>query len=206
MDNTILYAEPDGQRTAWDPGAAEEPRTAAALRPLAPGMRRLLFTASVLVLLAAMVSFRAGASEVARVLLIGGAGLGLLFLVPLLKIYTPGRSRVVRYGKWLVLAAMPVLAFWLDAGKFSWLLVATLWPVFWIERTRISIRRKLPVAQWPNNHQTFGCKFRRLPARRAFRSARSYRLRCPLAAAPRKSIRSIWPRMTAAGAWATNSS
>jgi len=36
-NNTILYAEPDRQRTAQDPGAAEEPRAAAALRPLAPG-------------------------------------------------------------------------------------------------------------------------------------------------------------------------
>ena len=51
-NNTVLYAEPDELSAAPGPGPPGEPRAAAALRPLAPGMRRLLFTASVLVLLA----------------------------------------------------------------------------------------------------------------------------------------------------------
>src|SRR5215470_9128587 len=55
--NTILHAEPDGQRAAQAPGAPEDPREAVALRPLAPGMRWLLFTASVLVLLAGIQLF-----------------------------------------------------------------------------------------------------------------------------------------------------
>ena len=52
MDNTILYAEPDGQRAVRGPDAPQDSRAAVALRPLVPGMRWLLFTASVLVLLA----------------------------------------------------------------------------------------------------------------------------------------------------------
>jgi hypothetical protein len=113
--------------------------------------RLLLLLVPVIALWAAMLLFRAGAIEAARILLIGGVGTGFLFVVPLLPVYTPARSRIVRYVKWFVLAGMPVLAFWPDALKFSWLLIAILWPIAWIEWTRISIRRKLPVARWPKH-------------------------------------------------------
>jgi hypothetical protein len=56
-NNTIRYAEPDGQRAAQGPDAAEDPRAVVALRPLAPGMRTLLFTAAALVLLAGIQLF-----------------------------------------------------------------------------------------------------------------------------------------------------
>src|SRR5262245_3625010 len=51
-DNAVLYAEPDELRPVHGPGAAAKPAAAVALRSLTPGMRWLLFTASVLVLLA----------------------------------------------------------------------------------------------------------------------------------------------------------
>ena len=51
-NNTVLHTAPDGQRAVQGPGAPEDLRAAVVLRPLAPGMRWLLFTASVLVLLA----------------------------------------------------------------------------------------------------------------------------------------------------------
>ena len=51
-NNTILHAESAGQRAVQGPSAPQDPRAAVVLRPLAPGMRWLLFTASVLVLLA----------------------------------------------------------------------------------------------------------------------------------------------------------
>ena len=54
---TVQYIEPDELQTVPGPSVPGEPRTAAALRPLAPGMRRLLFTASVLVLLAGIQLF-----------------------------------------------------------------------------------------------------------------------------------------------------
>jgi hypothetical protein len=50
--NTVLYAEPDERLARPGPAAPEQAPAAVALRLLAPGMRRLLFTASVLVLLA----------------------------------------------------------------------------------------------------------------------------------------------------------
>jgi hypothetical protein len=51
-NNTVRYAEPEVQRAVPGSGAPEEPGAAFTLRRLVPGMRRLLFTASVLVLLA----------------------------------------------------------------------------------------------------------------------------------------------------------
>jgi len=112
-------------------------------------VRSLLFAMPAIALFGAMELFRYGAAELARVLFAGALATGFLFVVPLLPIYTPARSRLVRYVKWAVLAALPVVAFGSEAFKFSWLIIASLWPVAWVEWTRISIRRKLPVAQWP---------------------------------------------------------
>ena len=55
--NTVQCAGPEELRTVPGPSVPGEPRAAVALRPLAPGMRRLLFTASVLVLLAGIQLF-----------------------------------------------------------------------------------------------------------------------------------------------------
>ena len=56
-NNTVRYAEPDQLNAVQRPGAPAGARAAVALRPLVPGMRRLLFTASVLVLLAGLQLF-----------------------------------------------------------------------------------------------------------------------------------------------------
>jgi hypothetical protein len=81
-----------------------------------------------------------------------------LFTAPFLPVYTrPSRGRVFRYVKWVVLLGTLGLAFgtdahswsWLLMLKWSWLLTACLWPLIWIEWTRVSIRRKIPIAQWP---------------------------------------------------------
>ena len=114
-------------------------------------VRPLLFCMPAIALLAAMALFRAGAGEVARVLLLGSVGMGLLFVAPFLPVYTPARSRIVRYVRWAVLTGLPILAFGADALKFFWLVIACLWPVAWVEWKRISIRRKLPIAQWPKH-------------------------------------------------------
>ena len=55
--NTVRNAQDDGLRAARDPGAPQEPSASIALKPLAPAMRRLLFTASALVLLAGIQLF-----------------------------------------------------------------------------------------------------------------------------------------------------
>jgi hypothetical protein len=91
-------------------------------------------------------------AAVARVLLAGGIAMGLLFAAPLLPVYTPSRGRIFRGAKWIVLVATIGLAFGADALKWSWLLSSCLWLmvwIVWIEWTRVSIRRKLPVADWP---------------------------------------------------------
>jgi hypothetical protein len=109
----------------------------------------LLLATPVAALFAAGALFLAGAIEVARVLVIGGVGMGLLSAAPFLPLYTPSRARVFRVMKWVVLIGMLGLAFGPDALKWSWLLISCLWLVARIEWTRVSIRRKLPVAEWP---------------------------------------------------------
>jgi len=113
--------------------------------------RPLLLGAPVMAVFAAAVLFLTGVTEIARILLVGGMGLGVLSVALFLPIYTPSRSRIFRGVKWVVLTGMLVLAFGPDALKFSWLLIASLWPMFWVEWTRISIRRKLPVSRWPKH-------------------------------------------------------
>lgn len=109
-----------------------------------PGLKWSLLAIPVIVLFAAAAFFLTGALDTARVLLAGGIMMSL-FLVPLfLPLYTSSRARVFRFVKWAALIAVLGLAF-----QWSWLFVACLWPVAWVEWRRISIRRKLPIAEWP---------------------------------------------------------
>src|SRR5258706_2960667 len=91
-------------------------------------------------LLVAAACFLAGAIGPARVLLVGGIGMGLWFGVHFLPVYPPSRARIFRPLRWIVLATTLLLAFGPDALKWSWLLTSCLWPLAWIEWTRISIR------------------------------------------------------------------
>jgi hypothetical protein len=85
----------------------------------------------------------------ARGVLVLGAMMGLLFLTPFLPIYTPARGRAFRFIKWALIVGGVVLLFGREALNWSWLLVSCIFPVFWTEWKRMSIRRKLPIAQWP---------------------------------------------------------
>jgi hypothetical protein len=114
-----------------------------------PWLKWLLPAIPVAALSAATAFFLTGAIELARVLLVGGITMGLLFAAPYLPIYTPSRGRVFRSVKCVLLIGTLVLAFGPNALQWSWLLASCLWPLVWIEWTRISIRRKLPVADWP---------------------------------------------------------
>ena len=114
-----------------------------------PGLKWLLLAAPVGALLAAAALFLTGSVPVARVLLAGGIGMGFLFAAPFLPVYTPRRSRIFRRVKWVVLIGMLAVAFGADALKWSWLLISCMWPLVWIEWTRVSIRRKLRVEAWP---------------------------------------------------------
>jgi len=90
-----------------------------------------------------------GSRELARTLLVGGMTMLVVLGVPFLPVYTPARARVFRRVKWLMFLATFALVFGKDLLGWSWLLAACVWPIFWVEWTRISIRRKLPAAQWP---------------------------------------------------------
>jgi hypothetical protein len=114
-----------------------------------PWLRGLLLAVPVAALTASTARFLSGAIVPARALLAAGVVLGLLLVPPLLPIYTPVRARIYRGIKWVVLVGALGLAFWPDVHKSYWLLLSCLWIAGWIEWTRISIRRKLPVEKWP---------------------------------------------------------
>jgi hypothetical protein len=114
-----------------------------------PWLKRILLGAPVAALLLGAALFFSGATGAARVLLLCGITMGLLLAAPFLPIYTPVRGRVYRFTKFVVLVGALGLAFGSDALKYSWLLATCLWILVWLEWTRISIRRKLPVAKWP---------------------------------------------------------
>jgi hypothetical protein len=92
-----------------------------------------------------------GHAPVARDVLIGGVAMSPLAAVLLLQINTPLRGRVFRCAKWIVMIGAMVLLFGPNAFMWSWLLISCVWPLFWIEWTRASIRRKLPVKAWPRH-------------------------------------------------------
>lgn len=112
-------------------------------------MKWLLPAIPAAMLLAATVLYLIGAASGARVAFAGAIGLGVALAAPLLPIYTPLRGRIYRSVKWVVLFGAIALALGPDVLKLSWLFSACFWPLAWIELTRMSIRRKLPVAQWP---------------------------------------------------------
>jgi hypothetical protein len=73
----------------------------------------------------------------------------LAFIVPFLPVYTIKRGRIVRGIRWAVMICAMVLLFGKNALQWSWLLAPCFWPMIRTEWTRISIRRKLPIAEWP---------------------------------------------------------
>ncbi|MEP7366495.1 MAG: hypothetical protein ABI972_24825 [Acidobacteriota bacterium] len=101
------------------------------------------------VLLASVALFLSGAQDAARVLFVGGIGMGLMFVAPLLPVYTQSRGRIFRVVKWAVLGGAFVVAFGPDARNLTWVVISCLWPVLWIEWTRASIRRKMRAEEWP---------------------------------------------------------
>jgi hypothetical protein len=112
-------------------------------------LKRTLVALSFAALIGAEIFFVRGATEVARILFVIGLGMSVFFAAPMFTVYTPSRSRIYRAVKWAVMIAMFVLAFGPDTLKWSWLIICCLWPVFHVEWTRASIRRKLRVEEWP---------------------------------------------------------
>lgn len=112
-------------------------------------LRWLLLAFPLAALSGALVLSVRGETLTAQILLVGGITMGLLRLAPLLPLYTPARSRLFRVAKWMLILATISFAFGPDVIRHSWLLSSCLWPLIWTEATRVAIRRKLPVANWP---------------------------------------------------------
>ncbi len=116
-----------------------------------PWLKWLIVAVPVVLVEAAAVSYFHGRVEVARDWLLAGIGMCPLFAALLLPINTPARGRIFRYGKWVAMTAAALLLFGPEALKWSWLLLSCFWPIAWMERTRASIRRKLPLSAWPRH-------------------------------------------------------
>jgi hypothetical protein len=109
-------------------------------------LKWMLTALPVATLIASAFFYMKGDTSLAKDLFLGTLVLTILVAGPVLPVYTPARSRVFRALKWVVyLGAFMVIAPW------PWLLVSCLFPFAWAEWTRLSIRRKLPVAQWPKH-------------------------------------------------------
>ncbi len=93
------------------------------------------------------IAFAVGGAEVGRILLAAAILFAILLTAPTFPIYTPFRARIYRIVKWVVFAA--VLVSEPSLREMSWLLPCCFWPLIWNEYMRISIRRKLPMAEWP---------------------------------------------------------
>ncbi len=96
-------------------------------------------------LLAGVALFRGGETGLAWAVIL----IGLLCASPFLPVYTPARGRIFRCVKWAAAIGIFGLAFGPNTLQWSWLMFSCLWPIFLIEWTRASIRRKLPVEKWP---------------------------------------------------------
>ena len=114
-----------------------------------PWLKWTLVAAPVTGLVLALAFFVRGEVALARALALGGTAMSLVFAGPFLPVYTTSRARVYRFAKWTLLAATLGLAFGVDSLKYAWLVASCLWIPVWTEWTRFSIRRKLPVNEWP---------------------------------------------------------
>lgn len=93
----------------------------------------------------------ATAAFVARGSVVAAILTAIFFAVPLLPIYTPTRARIYRAGKWLSIATVLVIIFDGDRLVSTWLFLSCFWVIAYTEATRMSIRRKIPAANWPRH-------------------------------------------------------
>jgi hypothetical protein len=110
-----------------------------------PWLKESFRAIPIVALLVAVALLRSGDISLASAVIL----LGLLSASPFLPVYTPTRGKIFRPLKWAAIIGIYGLAFAPNTLQWSWLLFPCLWPIFLIEWTRASIRRKLPVEQWP---------------------------------------------------------
>jgi hypothetical protein len=109
-----------------------------------PWLRLLLAIAPVAAVIASLTFALRDQDTISWSLFAGAAAVTVLFFGSYLPVYTVTRSRIFRAVKWAVLLCVMAICY-----RWPWLSFACLWPIAHIEWNRVSIRRKLPVAQWP---------------------------------------------------------
>jgi hypothetical protein len=109
-------------------------------------LRPALLAISLAALLAAIGTLLTGFADVACAFLVVAMGTGFLFAAPILPVHKPLRARIFRCLKWLVLLSALGFVHGPNTLKCS-----CLGPLVLSEWTRFSIRRKLPVSQWPRH-------------------------------------------------------
>ena len=114
-----------------------------------PWLLWLLRATPVVALCAAALAFVSGHTLLARLLLPLGVGTAVFFAAPTFPLYTPPRARVFRWVKWVAIIMSTAAAFGSSASNWAGALAISFSGIVWIEWTRRSIRRKLPVAEWP---------------------------------------------------------
>jgi hypothetical protein len=87
--------------------------------------------------------------QLARLLFVVGIGNGVFTASTFLRIRTPKGARVFRSMKWSVVLLVTRIMFGPDPSKWLSGAIVCFGALAWTEWTYFSIRRKLPVAQWP---------------------------------------------------------
>ena len=93
----------------------------------------------------------ATAALVARGSLVAAILTAIFFAVPLLPIYTPARARIYRAAKWIAITAVVLILIDGDRLEATWLFLSCFWGIAYTEAQRMSIRRKIPAANWPKH-------------------------------------------------------
>ncbi|HZB87377.1 MAG TPA: hypothetical protein VE291_01855 [Terracidiphilus sp.] len=96
-------------------------------------------------------AWTAGYGYLSGVLLIPGIALAMCGIPMFFKIFTPRRSRVYRAAKWLYLVGVAVIAWSAFKHSVLFIVCVSIWPSLSIGWTRMSIRRKMPVSEWPKH-------------------------------------------------------
>jgi uncharacterized membrane protein len=109
-------------------------------------------TAPFVIPFTASANANATSSFIARFAIAAAFLTAIVLAVPLLPIYTPARARFYRAAKWGSVIALSTFL-WDRAHllEWSWLVLNCFTFVAWIEVKRMSIRRKIPAANWPKH-------------------------------------------------------
>lgn len=121
------------------------------------GRRPYLLVVPLALMCAAVAGFTINPGPATLLLLVGAAGLCFVFGVPyLVSINTKLRGLIYRTIRLTWLVAFIWFAYGIDGRNESWALffsmgVPVLWILAWLESSRASARRKLPIAEWPRS-------------------------------------------------------